>query len=281
VTNLALRVFRKTRNRARLAANATIATSFLTSYPKSGRTWLRFILSNYFNAAADLKVGVDLHSTFSIVPNFDCDPVRGIPAFHRANFRSRIPLILVTHHAYRRSIFLNRPIIFMVRDPRDVLVSAYFHATRHKHRFEGDISEFLVNSDQGLEPLIAYLNGWAEGLQHHRHCVLSYEALAANPESAAAEVLSFLNYAIDPKLVRQAVASSNFQAMRDRERTEGIPAHSYDLTDNESLRMRKGKVGGFSDYLNTGQVELIETRCGEDLSPKAKELIAATGWRIA
>lgn len=281
MTNLALRVFRKARNRARLGANAAIAASFLTSYPKSGRTWFRFILSNYFNATADLKVGVDLHNTFSIVPNFDCDPVRGIPAFHHANFRSRIPLILVTHHAYRRSIFLNRPIIFMVRDPRDVLVSAYFHATRHKHRFEGDISEFLVNPDQGLKPLISYLNGWAEGLQHHRHCVLSYEALTANPEGATEHVLSFLHYAIDPKLVRQAVDSSHFQAMRDRERIEGIPAHSYDLTDNESLRMRKGKVGGFSDYLNAGHVELIETQCGEGLSPKAKELIAVTGWRIA
>lgn len=280
MTNLALRLLRKARNRTRLVANAAAAASFLTSYPKSGRTWFRFILSNYFNTAADLKVGVDLHSTFSIVPNFDCDPVRGIPAFRQAQFQSRIPLILVTHHGYRRSIFLNKPVIFMVRDPRDVLVSAYFHATRHKHRFEGGISDFLANPDQGLTPLIAYLNGWAAGLQRHQHYVLSYEALSADPEGATAKVLSFLNYAVDREGVKQAVDSSQFEAMRDRERSEGIPAHSYDLTDNESLRMRKGKVGGFSEYLNADQAELIEARCARELSRKAKELISTTGWHL-
>lgn len=281
MTNLALRAFRKARNRARLAASAATANGFLTSYPKSGRTWFRFILSNYFNAKADLKLGVDLHSTFSIVPNFDCDPVRGIPAYHQAGLPSRIPLILVTHHPYRRSIFLNRPIIFMVRDPRDVLVSAYFHATRHKHRFEGNMSEFLDSSDQGLKPLISYLNVWADGLQRHRHYVLSYEALTNTPEAATAEVLSFLHYAVDPELIRQAVEASRFESMREREKSEGIPAHDYDLSDNESLRMRKGKVGGFWDYLSADQAEFIEARCARDLSPKAKDIIAATGWRIA
>jgi len=281
MTNLALRLLRKARNRTRLVADAAAATSFLTSYPKSGRTWFRFILSNYFNTTADLKVGVDLHSTFSIVPNFDCDPVRGIPAFRQARFQSRIPLIVVTHHGYRRSIFLNRPVIFMVRDPRDVLVSAYFHATRHKHRFNGGMSDFLAHPDQGLTPLIAYLNGWGDGLQRHPHYVLSYEALSADPVAATTKVLSFLNYAVDREAVTMAVDASQFEAMRDRERSEGIPAHNYDLTDNESLRMRKGKVGGFSDYLNSDQAELIEARCARELSARAKELIATTGWHIA
>lgn len=281
MTNLALRIFRKTRNRVRLAADAATATGFLTSYPKSGRTWFRFILSNYFNTAADLKVGVDLHSTFSIVPNFDCDPVRGIPAFRKARFESRIPLILVTHHGYRRSIFLNKPVIFMVRDPRDVLVSAYFHATRHKHRFAGSISDFLASPDQGLTPLVAYLNGWADGLRRHQHYVLSYEALSADPVAATTKVLSFLNYAVDRESVKGAVEASHFEAMRERERSEGIPAHHYDLTDNESLRMRKGKVGGFSDYLDAGNAALVEARCAKELSPGAKEIVATTGWRIA
>jgi hypothetical protein len=47
------RMLRKEFGRSRLMLAAGSAAAFLASYPKSGRTWFRFILANYLNTAAD------------------------------------------------------------------------------------------------------------------------------------------------------------------------------------------------------------------------------------
>ncbi len=65
--------------------------------------------------------------------------------------------------------------------------------------------------------------------------------------------------------------------MQQSEQKSGIPGHDYDRADTESLRMRKGKAGGFGDYLDDDDIALIEKRCGEELSPAAMELVRQTG----
>ena len=79
--NLSRRIWHRMTKPIYLASIAMKADAFLVSYPKSGRTWFRFVLSNYFAHAFNLDTDVDLHSMFKIMPNFDGDPVRGIPAF--------------------------------------------------------------------------------------------------------------------------------------------------------------------------------------------------------
>lgn len=275
MSSILQRVARRIRKRVRLTSHAASADAFLVSYPKSGRTWFRFILSHYFAAVAGGCDPVDLRNMFSIVPNYDLDTVRGLPAFRFAN--GQIPKVLVSHLDYRASRFLMRPVVMMVRDPRDVLVSAYFHATRHKHRFEGDIGAFIEDSDQGAPGLIHYLNGWAAGLKRRRHCILSYEDLSADPILQTRRVLEFLGCAVDRGSLEKAVTAAQFDAMQSRERVEGIPAHDYDRGDDESLRMRRGKAGGFLDYLSEQQADRIIGLCRSRLSPGAKDLLVPTG----
>ncbi|KQQ86661.1 sulfotransferase domain-containing protein [Aureimonas sp. Leaf324] len=280
MTMLHQRAFRKIDRRVRMTWAAVEADTFLVSYPKSGRTWFRFILSHYFASVAREEATVDLRGMFGVVPNYDLDPVRGIPAFRYRHRRSEVPLILVTHHLYRRSLFLNRPIIFMVRDPRDVLVSAYFHATRHKHRFVGGIDDFIADEEQGALALVRYLNAWGWGLPHHRSIVLSYEALTAETEGASARVIEFLGFPPRPELLRRAVEASRFEAMREREIEQGLPAHTYDRGDAESLRMRRGVAGGFRDYLSETQADNILAICERQLTSAAKALVSKTGLRL-
>lgn len=279
------RAFRKIDRRIRMTRAAATVDAFLASYPKSGRTWFRFILAHYF---AQLIAGsteqpdgaIDLFSMFGIVPNFDLDPARGVPAFRYQTQRPQLPLILVTHHHYKRSLFLGRPVIFMVRDPRDVVVSAYFHATRHKHRFSGTVDAFIADEGQGLPALINYLNGWAEGLQSRESAVLSYEELTRDTVGASARIIEFLGYIPAEEALRMAVAAAGFEAMRELELQSGLPAHDYDRADTESLRMRRGKVGGFENYLSDAQIERIQMSCEKALVPSAKRLMARTGMKL-
>ena len=129
---------------------------FFNSYRKSGRTWFRFILANYFSSIYGLGIKVDLHNQFAVVPNFDFDAVRGIPSFKAKNWPAAMPLIPVSHHPYDSIFFRRRRVIFMIRDPRDVMVSAYFHETRHKHRFSGDMSTFLQDRKLGIPAWVRY-----------------------------------------------------------------------------------------------------------------------------
>ncbi|WP_027997820.1 sulfotransferase domain-containing protein [Sinorhizobium arboris] len=274
------RAWRRVEKRVRLTAYAARADSFLISYPKSGRTWFRYVLSHYFAATSGVPEPIDLHNMFSIVPNFDLDPVRGMPGYRFREAEGAIPTILVSHLDYRPSLFLRRPVIMMVRDPRDVIVSAYFHATRHKHRFAGTLTEFIKDRDQGMPAMIDYLNRWAGGLSNRAHFVLSYEGLSSDTEERTKAVLEFLGCPVDRRALRAAVDAGRFEAMQDRERVEGIPAHDYDRSDVESLRMRRGKAGGFRDYLDGAQVAEVERFCSTDLTIDAKRLVGHTGLNV-
>jgi alcohol sulfotransferase len=170
--------------------------------------------------------------------------------------------------------------VFMVRDPRDVVVSAFFHATRQKRRFQGDIGDFLSNRTHGVPALVDYLNGWAVGLSRHPHFLLSYERLTADTEAATADVLRFLRCPVDESALRQAVAVSQFEAMRDREVQNGLPSHEYDRTDSESLRMRRGQVHGYGDYLSPDDIRRIEQACSSGLNPAAKMMLQSTGMEL-
>lgn len=268
-----LRAVRAPVNAAVLKRAAADADAFLISFPKCGRTWLRFALSNYFAEALRLQLEPDLQTTFQVLPNFDRDPVRGIPAFRFADRRPDLPLVLVSHRPYDRTLIQDRPVIFLVRDPRDVVVSAYFHATRHKHRFAGSIADFIEDNAQGLGSYIAYLNDWAEGLRFRRSHVTSYERMSADPAAELRQILAFLGTPVDEEALAHAVEKSSFVAMRSKERQTGIPGHRYDLNDEESLRMRRGKPGGYSDYLSEEEIARILQRCRQELTPAARQLL--------
>lgn len=272
-SNLPRAAWRRVANAAGLAFHSNRIDAVLVSYPKSGRTWFRFILSSYLARGFDLGFDPDLYSMFKVMPNFDMEPVRGLPAFAFARHRPRPPLIAVTHLSYSRLRFRTFPVVFLVRDPRDVMVSSYFHATRHKHRFEGDINDFLKDSRQGVASLTRYLNGWSAGLRHHRHIMVSYEDLSRDPHGETARVLGFLGVEAKPDLVAEAVATASFQSMQKLEQAAGLPGHDYDRSDNESLRMRRGKAGGFADYLTADQIEYIDATCDRELTAEAKAVL--------
>lgn len=278
--NLPGRIWHRATRPLYLATKAMKADAFLVSYPKSGRTWFRFVLSNYFANAFNLGIEVDLHSMFKVLPNFDRDPVRGLPAFAFGELQPDMPLIPVSHFGYQRRLFLNRPVIFMVRDPRDVIVSSYFHATRQKLSFQGDMWQFIVDRQRGLPALVQYLNSWSMGVANRKTYVLSYENLTSDTFEETAKVLSFLGCKVKLPELAKAVDASRFSSMKRQELSMGLPSHDYDRSDEESLRMRRGQVGGFAAYLDSEQIRLIEETCFRKLRPEAKRLLAGTAMAI-
>lgn len=258
-----------------------IIGAYLASYQHSGGNWLRSIISRYLFLSFDLVHKADIQSMFEIVPNLDLDPDKGLPAYQFWGRQPPFPLIATTHATYRGAYFQRAAdIIFIVRDPRDILVSAYFHAVGDGDGFDGDIDEFILDSDEGLPSLIDYLNNWANHISGHRHFVLGYEALRTTPEATMAAVLAFLGCEVDMQAVRQAIAASQCEETRVREAQYGILGHDHAPTSLDGSGMRQVHMHEFCDYLTSEVARQIQIRCSSGLSHAAKSLIRPTGIRL-
>jgi hypothetical protein len=245
--------------------------ALLTSYPKSGRTWFRFILASYLKMIVTPDEPADLHNMFTAVPNLAWDPERGIPAFDRRHFFA-MPLIAVSHDHPNGFLAAECQVIYMVRDPRDLMVSAYYHATRHRRRYSGDIDDFVRNTEYGLDALVRHMNDWLPTLLQHSHYILSYERLSAAPEVVLKEALQFLGIEYDRVLVPRAIEAASFGKMRDLEVKQGMPNHDYDRSDPQALRVRRGTVGGFVDELSEATADWILSEFKRRLAPGALDL---------
>lgn len=262
----------------RLTRRVRDVDAFLVSYPKSGRTWLRYLLSIYIARLYDVPVTVDLKTTFRLLPNFDLDPYRGLPAFVPTDVRPDIPLIAVSHRAYDQRFFAHKPVVMLVRDPRDVCVSAFYHQTRHKHRFDGTMQEFIGNAKYGIPAIIDYHNRWAAGLANGTALIVSYEQLSTDTSATVRTILAFLGIALNEDHLQQAIAGAAFDRMKQDEKKTPIPGHSYDPGESDSGRVRKGKVGGYGDDLCEGDLQRISAIMAQGLAPDAARLIARSGY---
>lgn len=268
-----MRPLKRAAEQALIARAFADADGFIASYPKAGRTWLRFILVNYFNRFFDLGLTIDLHSMFWVIPNDLLDRQRGRRAY-RFDHRAEVPLLVASHAPYRKALFGGRPIVFMLREPKDLMVSAYFHKTRHGGGYQGGIKAFLRDPDHGLADYLRYANGWAARLADHRHLLTSYEQLSGDTAGVVEAVVRFFGVPVDRAALDEAISASRFEAMQAVEVAKGIAGHSHDRSVADSRRVRKGKIGGYREHLDADDIAYADQTCRSELSDAAKQLLA-------
>lgn len=180
---------------------------FLASYPRSGNTWLRFMVASLLAPHQEIS--------FRNVDRFIPDPVRS--PFDIEEMAS--PRIIKTHWPY---FDLFPRCVYVVRDPRDVLIS-YYHYCCNNGWFAGDLESFSssVRDDFG---------GWAEhvrrGLDHaaeHPDCVLllKYEEILSRPPAELRRLDLFLGLNSSDKEIEAAVKKTSFASLKAKEQTHG------------------------------------------------------------
>jgi alcohol sulfotransferase len=254
------------------------ADGVIASYPKAGRTWLRFILVNYLNQRFELGLTVDLHSMFGVIPNDILDPDRGRQAY-RFGDRPEVPFLVASHTPYRRSLFQSKDILLLLREPKDLMVSAYHHKVNHPG-FAGDIKAFLRDPEHGVDDLVRYCNGWAAHIGDHRHLLMSYEQLSADAEAMVERTLRFFGIAVEREMLQAAVAAASFRSMRSVEATSNVPAHAPRPDNPNSFRVRRGRVGSYATDLDGDDIAHVDRTCAEGFSAGAKRLFAAVGLQL-
>ena len=171
----------------------------------------------------------------------------------------------------------NAKLIFLVRDPRDVLVSAYFERTRrtqegHPEFFGGTMQEFIAEPRGSLQTIITYYNLWHQNQsQLAGFLLVRYEDLRSSTEQELRKILAFIGIA-DPSeaTVADAVELAAFERMQQREQGSVNAIASIrpgDSSDPESFKTRRGKVGGYTDYLSPEEIAQVDAAIAADLDP--------------
>jgi hypothetical protein len=234
--------------------------AWLCSYPKCGRSWLRFIIAHYLKLSYDLELEIDFHSIFWLLPNEGENSLKGLGGYRYAD-DPRFPLLVSSHATYREGWLGEAPVIFLLRSIPDVVVSDYFQTTRLLKAYHGTLKEFIRDPQGGLHRYLRYLSSWADFIRRGQAQVVRYEALHARTAEVAAGVLSFLNIPVDQGLLAEAIRRSTFEAMQEIEKARGIAGHEYHFEDPEARRVRKGRVNGYREYLGEDDLGFIKKIC--------------------
>jgi Sulfotransferase domain len=245
----------------------------VVSYGKSGRTWLRVLLSRYFAGKA----------------GFPDDYLLEFDEFRRR--QPGFPAIFFTHDNYisdyltgpgRDELFRAIPVVLLVRDPRDTVVSLYF---QWKHRMgprkkainlypppETDMFSFMMREETGLPKIIAFMNDWAERFDAVPHKLLAtYEDLRADTAKELERVLRFMGQSPTASELEDCVSFGSIDNMREREKAAASGANprikASDPGVPSSFKARQGKVGGWRDHVTAAQADAIDALIAQTLSP--------------
>jgi hypothetical protein len=239
----------------------------LMSWGKSGRTWLRVMLSRAYTLKANLPA--------SELLDFD-----NLKAVH-----PELPAVFFTHNNYLRdytgnaqskSHFKGKRIVLLVRDPRDVAVSQFFQwqfRMRPNKKFINDYPphgadittwDFVLDKEAGVPRIIDYFNGWAQAIPELQDVlVVRYEDMRSDPAEVLRRIFAFTGTDISEQQVAEAVEFAAYENMKKMEQDSffkgsGARVKAADKDNPQSFKVRKAKVGGFRDYFTDEQCNELD-----------------------
>ena len=250
---------------------------YMISYPKCGRTWLRMMVGRAISVHFSLPDDEDVLFLRWDTKNHPDLPK--IAVIHDDRPMLKTPQELSTS----KKKYKNKDVIFLVRDPRDVIVSSYFEKKKRgdlfgenpyesrASSFEGSLDEFIAQKVGGFETILAYYNIWAQNRSVPKGFLLvRYEDVHANARHELGRVLKFLGLEeIGQNTIKQSVEFSSFKSMRRMESEGKFQTgilNPADETDQESYKTRKGVVGGFKEYLTANQIDALNEKMQSTLS---------------
>jgi Sulfotransferase domain len=230
--------------------------AIILSVPKSGRTWLRAFLCAYFCRRFGLEFTLrtgryDLPGFPRIVFSHDL--------FEHRTKGDRWDRLRGKYLVPRRE--LNRAkVILLARDPRDCFVSLYLQLTRRDPNAPVNlrgktVSEMLRDEKFGVRAIISAMNDWINEFSGRDNFTLvRYEALRASPAEYFRDLLAVLGESEpDGTMFQDALEFSRFENMQKLEAAGAFDLnilHPGDVRDPESFKVRRGKVGGYREYLS-------------------------------
>jgi hypothetical protein len=264
-------------------AKACRAQMLIIGHPKSGNTWLKVMISRLYQVRHGLPAS------------------RLINTDELARKHPEIPRLAASngYYSYEGAIgdalapdaddsaLRHKPTLLIARNPCDIAVSWFFQFTKRQSAAKQELInhfvdhpidrrtigmwDFVRHSDIGLPSLVEYLNTWERNLEGlENSLIIRYEDLRAQPAETLRRVVALMGDEFSDSEIEEAVIFGSFDNLRKLEskgffHQGGMSLRNPD--DPNSFKVRRGKVGGFSDYFNPEEAAELEAYMIDHLSP--------------
>lgn len=176
--------------------------TFLVSFPRSGNTWIRFVMANLLYPDENW----DHRNIEQAIPDIYKVSKEELSRFPR-------PRVLKSHElpelAYPR-------VVYIYRDGRDVAVSYYNHQVTTAE-YGGDFEMFLREFCEGNVPFGSWhqhVEEWLAPAGSSNQLNVKYEDLCQSPEVLFGRIAAFLGVPCSRSAIREACRKSSFQSLR-------------------------------------------------------------------
>lgn len=223
---------------------------FVGEYPRSGATWVSFILGEIafdqpidFGSATRLTPFVRNHGDALRSPRLGGRLIR-------------------THERYRDRY---KRAVYVVRHVADVAVSRYNHLPWigiAKPEFSVFLENMLAGKVDGYSTWPQHIASWLDAPNGAVHLV-KYEDMHDDADATISGALEFFGVEADPAQVHAAIAANTLDRMKEKERR--APTWTFGKPLPEVPFVRQGEVGGWRQTLEAADIELIERVAGPTL----------------
>lgn len=236
---------------------------YMVSYPKSGRTWVRIMLKRYLELSGHRGVQLRDTSLFRLpggkTLKFEHDRGNWVP----------VPCRLEGLR-FKTEKYSGKKVIFLIRDPRDVLVSCWYHLKYREKIYKGGLPEFIRDDLLGIHKLVAFMNMWAENSNVPGSFYLTtYEDMSKNPITCFSRILAFIGLPVNEPAVKAMAEETSFSRMKKMEQEGSLDEPWMRLGaegTEESMKIRRGKAGGYKDELSLKDIDFLDRVIHEKLS---------------
>ena len=274
---------------------------WIASYPKSGNTWMRAIISSLFFT----KSGNFNFKLLNNIAYFDyIDSYKFVKTINQSDYKKLYDINVCCKYyleAQRRADFkgdfsffkthssnlfikkykytneeLSKGLIYIVRDPRDICIShSHFHSISIEDSinriFEKKTINFTPNKSGVSVPV--FVSSWDQHyLSWNRldvpKMIIRYEDLVLNTEENIRKIIFFFeenyNFVFENKsnLIKNILNTTNFNKLSNYEKKYGFKE------SNQNYFFRTGKSNQWLKILEKNQILKIET----EFEPTMKEL---------
>lgn len=229
--------------------------TYIVSYPRSGNTWLRFLLGNLL-----YDVTIDFSNRERYIPDIYRNSDRYMLKIAR-------PRILKSHEMYD----LRYPrVIYIIRDGRDIAVSYYYYQ-RKFHNYRKDFDSFIVDFVTGR---IDNYGSWGANILSwlarkndvkNGFLLVRYEDMLNDTRKVVGDVYRFLELSRSPEQIQEAIKKSAFNNMATLETKAENSDRKLRNSDHSIRFVRAGRSGSWQEAFTPYSKEVFKELLGEML----------------
>ena len=248
----------------------------VVGYPKVGNTWFGVMLRRMLVSAYGIP-----EKQWSFALDADVQKQHEVPRVQMTHTMPKFNTQSASQLDVRTGLAKNSRLIFLMRDPRDTLVSLYFDKSFRSQRFCGSLDAMIRDPVYGVEKLLKFYCAWdAAWCESDDQIMVRYEALHQNPLSMMKNTWAFARLAqLSSDQLQEAIAFGRFDNMRrievDCQIQQGWLRKKKDVTRAEGLKTRCGRIGQYAEYMEPATLQYVES-CLDALPERFKVVAQAS-----